>query len=92
MRYQIIPAILFEQNCSMHWCPETMRGGVVDLADDGAIGRTDFPRGNHQHLIKSIRSKLWPLENGMAFFPGHGPISTFARERSSNHFLGDHVR
>ena len=65
---------------------------VGDVLFAGSIGRTDFPRGNHQHLINSIRSKLWPLGNDVAFIPGHGPMSTFAQERSSNHFVGDHIR
>lgn len=65
---------------------------VGDVLFAGSIGRTDFPRGNHQHLINSIRSKLWPLGNDVAFIPGHGPMSTFAQERLSNHYVGDHVR
>ncbi|MBL0075193.1 MAG: MBL fold metallo-hydrolase [Rhodocyclaceae bacterium] len=65
---------------------------VGDVLFAGSIGRTDFPRGNHQHLIASIRSKLWPLGNDVAFIPGHGPMSTFAQERLSNHYVGDHVR
>lgn len=65
---------------------------VGDVLFAGSIGRTDFPRGNHQHLIQSIRNKLWPLGNDVAFIPGHGPMSTFGQERLSNHFVGDHVR
>ena len=65
---------------------------VGDVLFAGSIGRTDFPRGNHQHLINSIRSKLWPLGNDVAFIPGHGPMSTFGQERLSNHYVGDHVR
>lgn len=92
MCYQIIPVTPFEQNCSMIWCPESMRGTFVDLVDPGSIARTDFPRGNHQQLIKSICSKLRPLGNDVAFIPGHGPMSTFGQERLSNHYVGDHVR
>jgi hydroxyacylglutathione hydrolase len=65
---------------------------VGDVLFAGSIGRTDFPRGNHQHLIDAIRSKLWPLGNDVAFIPGHGPMSTFGQERSSNPHVGDHVR
>lgn len=61
---------------------------VGDVLFAGSIGRTDFPRGNHQQLIDSIVTKLWPLGDATRFVPGHGPESTFARERASNPFVG----
>jgi len=64
---------------------------VGDVLFAGSIGRTDFPRGDHQDLIDSICDKLWPLGNDVRFIPGHGPISTFGRERQSNPFVGDAV-
>ena len=64
---------------------------VGDVLFQGSIGRTDFPRGNHQQLIDSITEKLWPLGNEMRFVPGHGPISTFGHERQSNPFVGDAI-
>jgi hydroxyacylglutathione hydrolase len=57
----------------------------------GSIGRTDFPRGNHQELLDSITQKLWPLGNDVTFFPGHGATSTFGDERKTNPFVGDDV-
>lgn len=62
---------------------------VGDVLFQGSIGRTDFPRGNHQQLIDSITSKLWPLGNEMRFIPGHGGMSTFGQERQSNPFVAD---
>lgn len=64
---------------------------VGDVLFQGSIGRTDFPRGDHQTLIASIRQKLWPLGNDVTFIPGHGPSSTFGEERESNPFVGDFV-
>ncbi len=64
---------------------------VGDVLFAGSIGRTDFPRGDHQTLINSITEKLWPLGNDMQFVPGHGPTSTFGQERQSNPFVGDSV-
>lgn len=64
---------------------------VGDVLFQGSIGRTDFPRGNHQDLIDSITRKLWPLGNDVTFIPGHGPTSTFGEERRSNPFVGDHA-
>ncbi|MBL8781307.1 MAG: MBL fold metallo-hydrolase [Alphaproteobacteria bacterium] len=62
---------------------------VGDVLFAGSIGRTDFPRGNHQQLIDSITTKLWPLGDNVTFVPGHGPTSTFGRERQTNPFVAD---
>jgi glyoxylase-like metal-dependent hydrolase (beta-lactamase superfamily II) len=64
---------------------------VGDVLFQGSIGRTDFPRGDHASLIRSITTKLWPLGDDVTFVPGHGPLSTFGDERQSNPFVGDAV-
>ncbi|RMX00818.1 MBL fold metallo-hydrolase [Allofranklinella schreckenbergeri] len=68
--------------------PEARLAFVGDVLFAGSIGRTDFPRGDHQQLLDSIVLKLWPLGDATEFVPGHGPNSTFARERASNPFVG----
>ena len=60
-----------------------------DVLFQGSIGRTDFPRGNHNDLIASSRDKLFPLGDDITFVPGHGPTSTFGRERRTNPFVAD---
>ncbi len=62
---------------------------VGDLLFKGSIGRTDFPRSDHQALLNSIRNKLWPLGDEVLFIPGHGASSTFAAERRDNPFVAD---
>ena len=62
---------------------------VGDVLFQGSIGRTDFPGGNHQQLISSIREKLFPLGDDVTFIPGHGPTSTFGQERRTNPFVAD---
>jgi glyoxylase-like metal-dependent hydrolase (beta-lactamase superfamily II) len=69
--------------------PESKLAIVGDVLFQGSIGRTDFPRGNHQQLLDSITQRLWPMGGETAFVPGHGPMSTFAHERASNPFVGD---
>ncbi|MGF1694538.1 MBL fold metallo-hydrolase [Vibrio lamellibrachiae] len=64
---------------------------VGDVLFAGGIGRTDFPQGNHATLISSIKEKLWPLGNDVTFIPGHGPSSTFGKERVSNPFVADEM-
>ena len=63
---------------------------VGDVLFQGAIGRTDFPKGDYDTLIHSIRGKLFPLGDAVRFVPGHGPMSTFGEERASNPFVSDH--
>lgn len=62
---------------------------VGDVLFYSSIGRTDFPRGDHAALLRSIRGKLWPLGDEVRFVPGHGPMSDFGRERRSNPFLSE---
>ncbi|MCF7506276.1 MULTISPECIES: MBL fold metallo-hydrolase [Vibrio] len=64
---------------------------VGDVLFNGAIGRTDFPQGDFNTLIASIKTKLWPLGSDVTFVPGHGPESTFGRERASNPFVADEM-
>ena len=79
-------------------CPGHTPGHVVFFSDEarlalvgdvlfkGSVGRTDFPRGDFDTLLASIRERLWPLGDDVAFIPGHGPMSTFGAERKSNPF------
>ncbi len=62
---------------------------VGDVLFQGSIGRTDFPRGNHADLVRSIRERLFPLGDDIQFVPGHGPMSTFGRERQFNPYVSD---
>ncbi len=67
--------------------PESKLAIVGDVLFNGSIGRTDFPRGNHQDLIDSIQQKLFPLGPDIAFIPGHGPMSTFGQEMKNNPYV-----
>jgi len=64
---------------------------VGDVLFQGSIGRTDFPGGNHDDLIRSIRQNLFPLGDDIRFVPGHGPMSTFGAERVNNPFVADRL-
>jgi hydroxyacylglutathione hydrolase len=69
--------------------PEAKRAFVGDVLFAGSIGRTDFPGGDYDTLIASISERLWPMGDDTVFIPGHGPESTFGRERATNPFVGD---
>ncbi len=60
---------------------------VGDVLFRGSVGRTDFPRGSHDDLIASIRTRLLPLGDDVTFLCGHGPASTIGHERRTNPFL-----
>jgi glyoxylase-like metal-dependent hydrolase (beta-lactamase superfamily II) len=68
--------------------PEMKRAFVGDVLFAGSIGRTDFPGGHHQTLIDSITQRLWPMGDDTVFIPGHGPESSFGRERRGNPYVG----
>ena len=60
---------------------------VGDVLFRGSVGRTDLPGGDHKALIRSIKDKLLPLGDDLAFICGHGPTSTIGEEKASNPFL-----
>ncbi len=60
---------------------------VGDVLFQGSVGRTDFPYGDSDALLRAIADKLLPLGDDMAFICGHGPTSTIGAERRSNPFL-----
>ncbi|HEU4704518.1 MAG TPA: MBL fold metallo-hydrolase [Sphingomicrobium sp.] len=69
--------------------PPSRLAMVGDVLFKGSVGRWDFRKGDQQQLIRSITTKLWPMGNETAFVPGHGPMSTFGHERSTNPYVSD---
>lgn len=92
-----------DQRLQVRHCPGHTPGHVIfyyesghlaivgDVLFQGSIGRSDFPGGNHQQLLESIVTRLWPLGNEVTFVPGHGPASTFGEERKTNPFVADSI-
>jgi glyoxylase-like metal-dependent hydrolase (beta-lactamase superfamily II) len=60
---------------------------VGDVVFKGSVGRSDLPGGDGALLIRSIKDKLLPLGDDVAFICGHGPTSTIGDERRTNPFL-----
>ena len=65
---------------------------VGDTLFAGSIGRTDLPGGNHEVLMQSITSVLFPLGDAATVHPGHGPDTTIGRERRTNPFVLEYLR
>lgn len=59
-----------------------------DTLFNGSIGRTDFPGGDMDTLMRSIHGKLLTLPDDTLIHPGHGAPSTIGRERRMNPWLG----
>lgn len=58
----------------------------------GSIGRTDLPGGDHDLLLSKIKSELFTLPEETVIYPGHGPETTIAFEKTHNPFVGKNAR
>jgi len=65
--------------------------GIIFVGDTlfaGSIGRTDFPGGDFDTLISSIKTKLFKLEDDVRVLSGHGPVTSIGQEKRFNPFVG----
>jgi hydroxyacylglutathione hydrolase len=88
-----------EEKFEVRHCPGHTPGHVVfyneahkfvvvgDVLFDRSIGRTDFPRGDHATLLRSIKEQLLTLPDDTTFLPGHGPTSTIGVQKRVNPHL-----
>jgi glyoxylase-like metal-dependent hydrolase (beta-lactamase superfamily II) len=58
-----------------------------DVLFQGSIGRTDLPTGDFNVLMKSIKTKLFNLDDSFTVYPGHGPTTTIGFEKVNNPFI-----
>lgn len=56
------------------------------------IGRTDLWGGSYPGILRSIRERLFTLDEETVVHPGHGPVTTIGEERLANPFRGDIIR
>jgi hydroxyacylglutathione hydrolase len=66
-------------------------GRTVVIAGDtlfrGGIGRTDLWGGDHDAILRSIRTRLLSLPDDVNVVTGHGQPTTIGDERAGNPFL-----
>ena len=78
--------------------PGHTRGGIClvsrpycvftgDTLFNRGIGRTDFEGGSYEQIEKSIREKLYTLEDDLVVLPGHGQPTTIGEEKYENPFV-----
>jgi len=73
-----------------HICLYSQENNLViagDVLFRGNIGRTDLPGGDHNTLINSIKTQLFPLANDTVVYCGHGPSTNIRYEKEHNPFL-----
>lgn len=64
---------------------------VGDVLMRGTVGRTDFPGGSMEELLRSIRTKLYTLPDATQVYSGHGPMTTIGEEKRMNPFTQNYV-
>lgn len=68
-----------------------LKGEGVIFAGDTlfyeGIGRTDFIYGSQEDILKSIKERLFTLEDRYVVYPGHGPSTTIGHEKQNNPFI-----
>lgn len=57
-----------------------------------SIGRTDFPGGNSEDLLHSIRTQILVLPPETTIYAGHGPATTVLDENNNNPYCGAFTR
>ena len=58
-----------------------------DVLFAGSIGRTDLPGGDSRAMLRSLLTRVLPLDDATEVLPGHGPATTIGRERAGNPYL-----
>lgn len=63
-----------------------------DALFNQSIGRTDLPGGDLKTLKRSIRERLFKLDDDTTVYPGHGPETRIGDEKLANPFVGRAAR
>jgi glyoxylase-like metal-dependent hydrolase (beta-lactamase superfamily II) len=85
-----IQAVYAPGHSPAHLCYYIEDSGVLiggDVLFRNSIGRTDLPGGDHETLLRSIRTKIYTLPANTVVYPGHGPTTTIGHEMSTNPFV-----
>ncbi|WP_432487617.1 MBL fold metallo-hydrolase [Kineococcus sp. SYSU DK018] len=65
--------------------PDLLLAGDVLFA--GSVGRTDLPGGDGEAMLRSLATRVLPLDDATDVLPGHGTATTIGRERAANPWL-----
>ncbi len=68
--------------------PRPVAPSLVTCFSPAASAAPICPAETIDTLLASITQRLWPMGDDTVFIPGHGPESSFGRERRTNPFVG----
>ena len=54
-----------------------------------SVGRSDLPTGDGDILVKSIKTRIYTLDDDIDVFPGHGGQSSVGYEKKYNMYIKD---
>jgi glyoxylase-like metal-dependent hydrolase (beta-lactamase superfamily II) len=69
------------------WIPQEHKLIAGDTLFHETVGRTDLPGGDSRKLLRSIKTRLFPLPDETVVYPGHGEPTTIGHEKEFNPFL-----
>ncbi len=87
MKFQVLLTPGHTPGGCCYYCQEA---GVLFSGDTlfaGSVGRTDFPGGSFQTLLRSLVDKIMPLPGDVRVCPGHQEETTVEEERRCNPYL-----
>ena len=84
-------------NIQLYKTPGHTPGGTCLIINDNvftgdtifkvSIGRTDLPGGDFELLSKSLKRMINEIPDTFIIYPGHGPATTLAQEKTENPYL-----
>lgn len=85
-----IEVILAPGHSPAHLCYYIEASNILiggDVLFRNSIGRTDLPGGDHEMLLRSIRTRIYTLPDETIVYPGHGPTTSIAYEKATNPYV-----
>jgi len=84
---EVIPTPGHSEGSTSFYFPQDGAIIVGDLLFYRAVGRTDFPGGDFQKLVDSLRNHVYTLPPQTVAYPGHGPETVIGDEMRLNPFV-----
>ena len=67
-----------------YYLPQQMLLFSGDTLFHSSVGRCDLPTGSYATLVRSIKERLFVLEDEVKVLPGHGDVTTIGYEKKYN--------
>lgn len=87
MLFEVIFTPGHTQGGACFYMPQVKKLVCGDTLFEASVGRCDLPTGSMSTLIRSIRERLFVLDDDVEALPGHGPSTTIGYEKKYNPFL-----